>query len=46
MQHWLDYKRENSRTYSRAFISNMYKKKKRSKYVPGNCGQRELFLLF
>lgn len=26
MQHWLDYKRENSRTYSRAFISNMYKK--------------------
>lgn len=44
MQHWLDYKRENGRTHSRAFISNMYKKW--SKYVPGNCGQRELFLLF
>lgn len=32
MQHWLDYKRENSRTNSQAFISNMYKKKW-SKYV-------------
>lgn len=45
MQHWLDYKRENSRTYSQAFISNMYKKN-----GPSTCQatvvRESCFLLF